>query len=79
MPGFHRPGHIFLPPYSPNLNIIEIPFSSVKSDTIVVAMGDIIPAFDAITSELVLPWIKDCRHRKQHIIHCKSLFVTCYS
>ena len=60
MPGFHRPGHIFLSPYSPNLNVIEIPFSFVKSDTIVVAMGDVISVFDAVTSELVL--IKDCRH-----------------
>ena len=62
MPGFCRPGHVFLPPYSRNLNVIEIPFSFVKSDTIVVAMDDVIPAFDAATTELVLPWIKDCGH-----------------
>ena len=47
MPGFCRPGHVFLPPYSRNLNVIEIPFSFVKSDTIVVAMDDVIPVFDA--------------------------------
>ena len=47
MPGFAGPVTFS---YHPNLNITEILFSFVKSDTIVIAMGDVIPAFDAATS-----------------------------
>ena len=62
---------IFLPPYSPDFNPIESEsvFSFVKSnlkkhDSIIAKMNDLTPlikaAFDAITSELALSWIKDC-------------------
>ena len=60
---------IFLPPYSPDYNPIELAFSSVKyflkeHDIIMQAMVDPIPliqcAFDHITTEMCNSWISHC-------------------